>query len=156
MAAFEGFDFDGSVGMPFGTINVSQDVKEARIQLVQLTKNVQESSVNFMGVETSSLDVNKAAQDTILDTAVRSMGLPLTKVVGVKEVRGLVFALEKIIIANGKYSQSPDRERHFRAIKELYKYMRGDPRVSQIYSADKATLQQYALNWLFNSGIENY
>ena len=106
-----------------------------------MTKNVQDSSVNFRGVETNSLDVNTAAQDTILDTAERSMGLPLTKTIGVKEIRGLLFALEKIVIANSKYSSNPDRDRHFRAVKELYKYLRSDPRVSQLYNADKATLQ---------------
>ena len=69
------------------------------------------------------------------------MGLPLTKTIGVKEVKGLIFALEKIVISNSKYSSNPDKDRHFRAVKELYKYMRGDPRIMQLYSADKATLQ---------------
>ena len=68
----------------------------------------------------------------------------------------MIEAFERIIISNSKHSNSPNPERRFTAVAELYKYLRGDPRVFQFYEARKDQMVAYAIDWLFGSAIDNH
>ena len=86
-----------------------------------------------------------------------SAGLPFGKgIVGVKEVKGIIDAFERIAISNGKYSgASANQARLFRALKEFFKYIRGDPRIFKFYEIHKPNLRLYSLDWLYSSGIDH-
>ena len=64
--------------------------------------------------------------------------------------------LERIIIANNKFAARPDPKRHFWAMVEFYKYLRGDPRVFEFYKADKQQMLIFSCDWMYGSGIDFY
>ena len=76
---------------------------------------------------------------------------------GFQEIRGLLDAFERIVSANGRYSgRTANQARLFRVLKELFKYLRGDPRVYNFYEVQKGNLKLYSLDWLYGSGIDRY
>ena len=65
----------------------------------------------------------------------------------------MIDGLERIIVTNCKFSASPNIARLFRTLKELFKYMRGDPRVYNFYEVHKSNMRLYSLEWLYGSDI---
>lgn len=117
---------------------------------MRLCVNVQQNG------EQSGFETDLQTQDRILSLAAKAAGMPLNTQVGIDQIKDVIVIFERIIIANSKFGQRPDSERHFRAVVEFYKYLRGDARIFQFYRATKQQVTNYAIDWLYGSGIENY
>ena len=46
--------------------------------------------------------------------------------------------------------------RLFRALKELFKYLRGDLRIFNFYEVDQKAMRLYSLDWMFGSSVDKY
>ena len=83
-----------------------------------------------------------------------SAGLPQDdSVIGAQEIKTIVTAIERIIVANNRNSNTRDRDRHSRAVYELYKLMFGDENIFRIVNIQKASLNVFCLDWIYQGDV---
>lgn len=122
-----------------------------REQFVRLCLSVSESA----GRQGSAFESDAEAQDRILATSLTSKGLPMDRQVEVSEMLKVIKALERIIFANSQRGPLKDKSRHFRAVAEFYKFLRGDPRIFSLYEPVKREMTEFAIADLYQAGDEN-
>ena len=146
--AFVGYPFDKTEGLKWGfnNIQMTEEVVKAHGELVQTIDQI-------TGEQGLALEQNETSQDNFLVAATKSKGLHGN--VALNQIRGLIEGFERIIIDNNQIHRK-NKFRHFHAVAELYKYMRGDPRVLQFYQANKVNVQHYALDWMYSSRNKDY